>query len=138
MDESIYRKQSMERINSPEALNDYLRVTNPAVWMILIAVILLLAGMLVWSTSATIDSYATGTAVVEGGTMQVYFDDAKMAESVGPGMTVIVGTTEVKITSVGADASGRRFAHCLTTLADGTYPAKVLLRQTQVIRLLFN
>lgn len=138
MDETIYRKQSMDRINSPEALNDYLRVTNPTVWMILIAVILLLVGMLVWSSSATIDSYATGTAIVEGGAMRVYFDDPKMAESVEHGMIVTVGTTEITIISVGADTSGNRFANALTTLADGTYPAKVLLRQTQVIHLLFN
>ena len=62
MDNSIFRKKSLERISSPESLNDYLHVTSPAVWLILTAVILLLAGMLIWSSVASIDSFATGTA----------------------------------------------------------------------------
>ena len=47
MDETIYRKKSLERITSPEALSDYLHVTSPTVWLILGAIILLLAGILV-------------------------------------------------------------------------------------------
>ena len=59
---SLYRKESMERIQSPEQLNDYLRITNPTIWILLIAVIILLAGMLIWSSYATIGSFAQGTA----------------------------------------------------------------------------
>ena len=47
MDETIFRKKNIDRISSPEALNDYLRVTTPMVWLILAAVILLLVGFLV-------------------------------------------------------------------------------------------
>ena len=42
MDERIYRQKRLDRISSPEALGDYLRVTSPAVWLILTAIILLL------------------------------------------------------------------------------------------------
>ncbi len=38
----IFREKALEKITSPEQLNNYLKVTNPAVWMILAAVILLL------------------------------------------------------------------------------------------------
>ena len=71
MDESIYRKKSLDRITSPESLGDYLHVTNPAVWMILTAIIVLLVGMLIWSSTATINSIATGTAQVEDGNLAV-------------------------------------------------------------------
>ena len=71
MDNSIFRKKSLERISSPESLNDYLHVTSPAVWLILTAVILLLAGMLIWSSVASIDSFATGTAQVENRTFRL-------------------------------------------------------------------
>ena len=73
MEESLFRKDSMDRISSPEQLNDYLHVTNPTVWVVLAAVIILLAGMLVWGFFAQIDSFASGTAKVEGGTMTVLF-----------------------------------------------------------------
>ena len=45
MEESLFRKNSVEHISSPEQLNDYLRVTSPAIWVVLIAVIILLAGV---------------------------------------------------------------------------------------------
>ena len=45
----IFREKSMERVSSPEALNDYIRVTTPSVWIVLIAIVMLLAGMLAWS-----------------------------------------------------------------------------------------
>lgn len=138
MDETVFRKKSMDRISSPEELSDYLHVTNPSVWVILAAVILLLIGMLVWASFASIDSFAVGTAQVENGSMTIYFDDAKIADNVQSGMTVVVGETESTLTSVGTNAGGIRFATAATTLSDGSYSAKVLLRRTQVISLLFN
>ncbi len=44
MSDQIFRKKSLDRISSPEQLNDYIRVANPGIWMILAAVIILLAG----------------------------------------------------------------------------------------------
>ena len=138
MDESIIRKKSVEKISSPEELSDYLHVTSPTVWLILIAIILLLAGMLVWSSAASIDSFAVGTAVVEDGSMRIRFDDPQIAQNVETGMTVIVGETESRVSGIGTDENGALFASADTTLSDGSYPARVLFRQTQVIRLLFN
>ena len=138
MAEPIFREKSLKRISSPEELSDYLRVTSPTVWLILAAVILLLAGMLIWSATSSIDSVATGTAQVENGTMRILLDDEQIARSIQTGMTVKVGETESTITGVGTGADGRLFATGETTLADGSYPARVILRQTQVLRLLFN
>lgn len=49
MSNQIFREKSMERVASPEQLNDYIRVTSPSVWIILLAMLVLLAGILVWS-----------------------------------------------------------------------------------------
>ena len=35
----LFREKSLKAIESPEALNDYLRVTSPGVWLVLAAVI---------------------------------------------------------------------------------------------------
>lgn len=138
MGETLFRKKSLERISSPEALNDYLHVTSPSVWLILLAVILLLAGMLVWSSAASIDSFATGTAQVTDGTMYIHFDNEQIAENVQSGMTVTAGETASRISSIGKDAEGELFALAPTSLADGTYPVRVVFKQTQVLSLLFN
>ena len=135
---SLYRKESMRRIQSPEELNDYLRITSPAVWVVLAGVILLLAGLLVWGSFARIDSFASGTARVENGEMTIVFDDAAAGGNVEPGMTVRIGDVSVPVKSVGRSESGAVFALADADLADGVYRASVIYRQTQVIRLLFN
>ena len=51
----LFRKKSIEKVSTPEQLNDYIRVTTPSVWVVLIATALLLAGMLVWGVFGSID-----------------------------------------------------------------------------------
>ena len=45
---SIFRQKSIDRVSSPEKLDDYIRVTKPSVWMTLAAVVVLLVGTIVW------------------------------------------------------------------------------------------
>ena len=138
MDNQIFRKESLDQISSPEQLNDYLRVTNPAVWLVLTAVILLLAGMLLWASVASIDSFASGTAQVQDGTMRIIFEDPQIAKSVQTGMTVTAGDASAQVSSIGYSDDGKMFALAPTSLADGTYSVQVVYRKTQVLSLLFN
>ena len=48
-DSGVFREKSVNRVSSPEQLNDYIRVTSPSVWIVLLALVVLLAGMLAWS-----------------------------------------------------------------------------------------
>lgn len=138
MDNQLFRKESLDQISSPEQLNDYLRVTNPAVWLVLTAVILLLAGMLLWASVASIDSFASGTAQVQDGTMRIVFEDPQIAKSVQTGMTVTAGDASAQVSSIGYSDDGKMFALAPTSLADGTYSVQVVYRKTQVLSLLFN
>ncbi|NCB32637.1 MAG: hypothetical protein EOM64_01925 [Erysipelotrichia bacterium] len=65
-DNSIFRKESLERVSSPEQLNDYIKVSNSGVWMILIAIIVLLIGVFVWSFFSRLDTKLTASAQVTG------------------------------------------------------------------------
>ena len=56
MQSHLFRKQNVERISSPEQLQDYMRVTNPGIWMVLAAVIALLAGLLVASALVKVET----------------------------------------------------------------------------------
>ena len=49
------KKKNMDRVSGPESLNDYIRVTSPSVWIVLLALVVLLAGMLVWSIFGRIE-----------------------------------------------------------------------------------
>ena len=78
------------------------------------------------------------TAQVEDGNMRILLDDEQFAGVIKAGLTVKVGDTESRITSIGVSPSGTTFATAETTLTDGSYPAKIVLRRTQVLSLLFN
>lgn len=51
MSESIFRKKSLDNARASENLDDYIRVTSPGAWLLVISVIALLAGALVWGLS---------------------------------------------------------------------------------------
>lgn len=44
----VFRKSNLERISSPERLNDYIKVISPSVVLLMSAMALLLVGALVW------------------------------------------------------------------------------------------
>ena len=91
MEDSLFREKAIEKISSPEDLGNYLHVTRPSVWLMLVAVILMLSGLLVWGSIASIDSFATGTAEVKDEVMYIHFDNEQIAENVESGMRVIAG-----------------------------------------------
>lgn len=55
MNENLYRKESLEQLNAPKKMDAYLKVTNVSGWIILLAVILVLAGCAVWAFATSID-----------------------------------------------------------------------------------
>ena len=138
MDQSLFRKKSVDRISAPEQLNDYLRVTSPTVWVILLAVVLLLAGLLIWSSAAVVESYAEGSAEVKGGLMTIRFTDQNFAKNIEEGMTVTAGEHTCTVANVGRDSNGLIIATAQTGLSDGFYNVRVSYKYTQVLSLLFN
>ena len=65
--QSLFREKSIERIESPEKLNDYLKVTSPGVWLVLITVIVILAGVCIWGVFGRIQATAPAAVVSENG-----------------------------------------------------------------------
>ena len=53
----LFRKKSLDKVSSPEELNDYIRVTTPSVWLILAAVLILVIGILAWCVLGTVKGY---------------------------------------------------------------------------------
>ena len=41
MNDKIFRKKSVDKMSSPEQLNDYIKVTSPGIWMVLAAIAIL-------------------------------------------------------------------------------------------------
>ena len=129
----------MDRLSFPEQLNDYLRVTNTSVWIVLGAIILLLVGSIVWASTTGIESQAKGPAQVKDGVVTVTLENDSFAKNVREGQFIVIGDTHNQITGVGKDSSGNIIATAYTDLPDGDYgTATITYKQTQVIELMFN
>ena len=61
----LFREKSLEAVESPESLNDYLRVTSPGVWLVLAAVIALLLGGIFWSIFGRINTTVSVAVVAD-------------------------------------------------------------------------
>ena len=40
MKDNIFRKSSIDRVNSPEQLDQYIRVASPGIWLVLTGIVL--------------------------------------------------------------------------------------------------
>ena len=138
MEQSVFRKESLKRVSSPEQLNEYLQVTSPTSWVVFGAAILLIVSLFIWSSVTAVESYAAGKAEVQDGVLTLVFDDTKKAENIEVGMDVRVGDTLTPVMSIGQDGDGNVFAVADTNLPDGTYEARVGYKSTQIIELFFN
>lgn len=54
MNKKLFREKNIQKVSSPEELNDYMRVTSPSVWVILISVIIILSGFVFWGITGTV------------------------------------------------------------------------------------
>lgn len=133
----IFRQESLDSISSPEQLTDYLRVTNPGIWAILAAVILLLGGLFAWSMVGRLETFASGVAVVENGTAQIMVADSG-GKTIESGMEVRMGSREFEISAVEADDYGRSVAYAPVDLADGKYDVKIVVESIHPIKFLFS
>lgn len=133
----IFRKKSIERISSPEQLTDYLRVTNPGIWVLLAAVITLLGGLFAWSMTGSLETLADGVAVVEDGQAQIMVIDSGRGE-IKSGMTVRVGGDEYSIATVESDDYGRTVAYAPIDKTDGRYDVKIVTESIHPIKFLFS
>lgn len=154
---SIFRKSSLDRVTSPEQLNDYIKVTRPSLWLVLGAVIALLIGVIIWGVLGTLATVRQVPAVVKDGKAVCYVTP-ELAENITPGMEVRIGENEGKIISIAtapveATESMEAYALYLSGLqagdfvvpvtgdisvSDGIYMADIVLEAISPISFLLN
>ena len=138
MDNKLFREKSVKKLSSPENLGEYLRVTTPAMWVILIGIMVGVIGLYIWSYFMAINSYAYGDGVVRNGILTVTYEDNNTARYVKDDMDVIIGGVRMPIDSIGKDDNGKIISVSKTDFPDGDYAAKTSYKQTRMISMLFN
>ena len=146
MENSLFRKESLDRLSSPEDLHDYMRVTSPRLWMLLSAILALLIGFVVFASTTVMES-----------TMDVTFDVLK--ETGSPAVVTLTLPLDMK-SVVHADMPVRfagqtgkitiifESAEALDMLIEmddpafdlpeGKYPGELVTESASPIRLLLN
>lgn len=132
---SVFRQKTLNRISSPEQLTDYLRVTNPGIWLFLAAVIVLLAGIFVWSAVGTLETTVPAKVVCVNDVARVAPVGAEPLEA---GMTLRVAGQEAPILTAETDEYGRPYGMSEIDLLDGTFDGVVVIQAVHPIEFLLS
>lgn len=65
--EGIFRHSTMNRVASSEELDHYIKVTNPSAWVVVLAALLLVGGVVVWALTATVPVTVETTGIASAG-----------------------------------------------------------------------
>lgn len=99
MDRQLFRRKSLDKVSSPEQLNDYIQVSPPSVWMILAAIIVFLAGVCVWGMCSRLDTVLKVAGACDNGVFTCYVREADISD-VQMGMEITVGEEQGKVTGI--------------------------------------
>ena len=100
MQNKLFKKSSMERITSPEKLNDFIKVSNPSSWMILGAALAIVLGLLIWGIFGQLSESVTFNGHLKDGQLYCYATGG-LEKQLQPGMEATIvpqGSTEGAMT----------------------------------------
>ena len=139
MNEELFRKKSLDKVKSPESLDDYIQVSNPSVWLLLVSVIVLLAGACIWGIFGHIDSTVPANILAENGAVVCTAADEDIS-SVQAGMTVRFHNFEAVISEIRQEA-GLGYVCALQseqTIPDGFYEGEIVISSIRPISFVLN
>ena len=133
---SIFRSETLQRMSSPEQLTDYLRVTNPGIWVILAAVLALLVGFFVWMSVGTLETTAPVGISVQDHSAEVAIKSGDA--TIEKDMVVRIGDQETAILSTKTDGYGRTVGTAELNLSDGMYDGTLVTESVHPIQFLLT
>lgn len=154
----IFREKSLERVTSPEQLDSYIKVVNPAIWIVFSAIAVLLIGAIIFCAVFKLETKTVkSVAVVKNNEVTLYIAGADR-QSVSSGMTVHIANsdylfpegdmdavklftaTDSAITSV-IGTTDEEYAYKIKFYADipnGVYTCSIVANEVTPLSLLLN
>lgn len=99
MNQNLFRKKSIDRVSSPEQLNEYIKVANPSIWVLLATIVILLAGVVAWSCIGHLETTLPTAVVCTGGEAVAHVKEAD-AQKLQVGMIVRAGSEEFTVARI--------------------------------------
>lgn len=139
MEKEIFREKSLEKAKSPENLDDYIRVSNPSVWLLLISVIVLLIGACVWSIFGHMDSTVPSLVRIQNEEAVCYVAEEDIT-SVRDGMSVKYADCEAVIDKIGEKQDqGYECQLVADSYPDnGLYEGKIVIKRYKPVSFVMN
>ena len=139
MDEKIFRQKSLEKVKSPENLDDYIQVSNPGVWLLLISVVVLLIGACVWGVFGHVDSIVTTTVRIDNGVASCYLSEEDVV-NISEGMTVTIGEYDLVVDRISQnESSGYQCVLKMNeSIPNGFYEGVILIKTIRPISFILN
>ena len=104
MSQGIFRQSALERLASPERLDEMIRITSPRSWLALAGLLAVVAALVLWAVFGSVTTTVQGTGVVIP----------------AGGLSVVAAPQGGVVASVGAHVGGRvRAGQVVARLADG-------------------
>lgn len=103
MNHEVFRKKSIDKVKSPEQLNDYIRVANPGVWLVLAAIGILLVGVCVWGILGRLETTIDTAGFCTDGTITCYVSEEDLAK-LKDGSVLTVDGQDYEISAIGSQA----------------------------------
>ena len=142
MSKNIYREKTLDNMNSPDNISDYIRVINPRLILLLSAVAVLLFGAIIWGIFGHIRSVVNIEANSDGQILEAYVtmeDAIKIKED----MTVVI-TENGSLINGSVDnitAANDRVKITIIPekeLPNGKYNAEIVIKDIKPISFILN
>lgn len=100
----LFREKAVRQAASPEQLNEYIKVANPGIWVTLLAVLVLLAGVCAWGVWGRIETTVDAVAISDGRTVVCYLAEREDISSVRDASQVKIEDAVYAIQNVSTEA----------------------------------
>ncbi|MDO4976657.1 MAG: hypothetical protein Q4E53_05275 [Eubacteriales bacterium] len=152
----IFREKSLDRISSPEELDQYLQVTKPKTWIVLGAIVILLIGIISWGFFGRLTTKITVAVSVEKGRAICYIPEIKEQNveikeiHIGDESYSLYPTGLVKLmVNDNLPSAVKECGHLINgevvfplgvngELVDGIYQGEIIIEQVRPIHFLMN
>ena len=141
-DNNIFRQQALDKAGSPDELNKYIRSASPKLWFLLAAIIVFLAGIIVWADVGYVETKTEAVAVVDSSEYSVYLEPGD-AKRLTDSAFVRIDDREYPAADVKTESENTidiRYILCgpADGISDGTYPAQVVFNRLHPLQYILN
>lgn len=151
----IFRQKALDKVASPDRLDEYIKVSNPSVWLLLGAICAFLLGVGIWCIFGNISDVQPALLRIENGEATCLIDQSRASKLV-PGDKVEAAGVEGTVVEVGGQpvpaselsdaelavvnpqSTWVALASVAIDMPDGDYAANVTVEEYQPINLLLN